>query len=131
MASLFGYTNPDFLSRYPKETQSDGTNIYNGSWVKRMENFQETKDIFGEYPKVNKTVIPNEFNDMTINSIAANFKPSLFNNFYNGLAKDEKHYSYGQDIYIPPSYPKHLIITNKFSPFYLAEINKKDDNEML
>ncbi len=48
-----------------------------------------------------------------------------------GLAKDEKHYSYGQDIYIPPSYPKHFINTNIFSPFYLAEINKKDDNEML
>ena len=38
--SLFGYTNPDFLSRRQTETQSDGTNIYNGSWVKRMENFQ-------------------------------------------------------------------------------------------
>jgi hypothetical protein len=86
MSLLFGYTSPDILNRHQNETQSDGINIYNGSWVKRMENFQEDK--FGEYPKVYTTVIPNEFNDMTINSIAANFKPSLFNNFYNGLAKD-------------------------------------------
>ena len=41
---LFGYTSPDFVNRYPKETQSDGTHMYNGSWVKRMENFEEIKD---------------------------------------------------------------------------------------
>ena len=85
MSSLFGYTNPDVLSRHQKETPSDGTNNYNGSFVKRMENFKDFKEIFGDYPKVNKTVIPNEFNDFTINSIAANLKPSLFNNFYNLL----------------------------------------------
>jgi hypothetical protein len=49
--------------------------------------FQETKDEFGEYPKINKTVIPNEFNDITLNSIAAIFQPLLFNNFNSGLAE--------------------------------------------
>ena len=85
--SLFGYTNPDFLSRRQTETQSDGTNIYNGSWVKRMEDFQETKDKFGENPKVNKTVIPDEFKDFTINDIAAQFQPMarLNNSFYNDI----------------------------------------------
>ena len=133
MSALFGYTNPNIFNRHQQETPSDGTSIYNGSWVNRMDNFKETKDKFGEYPKVNKTVIPNEFNDFTINSIAANFHPMarLNNSFYNGLATDEKHYSYGQEKYIPPSYPKHFVNTNKFSPFYLAEINKKDNNEML
>ncbi len=37
------------LIQHQKETQSNGTNIYSGSWVKRMKNFQETKDKFGEY----------------------------------------------------------------------------------
>jgi hypothetical protein len=129
--ALFGYTNPDFLNRHQKETQSDGTHQFNGSWVKRIENFEETKNKFGEYPKVNKTVIPDKFNDFTINSIAANFKLSLFNSFYNGLSNDEKHYSYGQQVYIPESYPNHYYNTNTFSPFYLAEMKRKDNNEML
>ena len=133
MSALFGYTNPNIFNRHQQETPSDGTSIYNGSWVNRMDNFKETKDKFGEYPKINKTVIPNEFNDFTINSITPNFHPMarLNNSFYNGLATDEKNYLYGQEKYIPPSYPKHYINTNKFSPFYLAEINKKDNNEML
>jgi hypothetical protein len=131
MASLFGYTNPDFLSRYPKETQSDGTNIYNGSWVKRMENFQETKEKFGEYPKVNKTVIQDEFNDFPINDIAAQFQPMarLNNSFYNGLAIDDKHYSYGQQVYIPESYPNHYYNTNMFSPLFLAMSKEKKPEE--
>ena len=129
--SLFGYTNPDFLSRRQTETQSDGTNIYNGSWVKRMENFQETKDKFGENPKVNKTVIPNEFNDFPINDIAAQFQPMarLNNSFYNGLATDDKHYSYGQQVYIPPSYPNHFYNTNTFSPLFLAMSKEKKPEE--
>jgi hypothetical protein len=132
--SLFGYTNPDFLSRRQTETQSDGTNIYNGSWVKRMENFQETKDKFGEYPKVNKTVIPNEFNDFPINDIAAQFQPMarLNNSFYNGLAIDDKHYSYKQQVYIPESYPNHFYNTNMFSPLFLAmSKEKKPEEDML
>jgi hypothetical protein len=131
--ALFGYTNPDFLSRHQKETQSDGTNIYNGSWVKRMENFQETKEKFGEYPKVNKTVIPNEFNDFPINDIAAQFQPMarLNNSFYNGLAIDDKHYSYGQQVYIPESYPNHFYNTNMFSPLFLAMSKEKKPEEDL
>ena len=131
--SLFGYTNPDFLSRRQTETQSDGTNIYNGSWVKRMENFQETKEKFGEYPKVNKTVIPNEFNDFPINDIAAQFQPMarLNNSFYNGLAIDDKHYSYGQQVYIPESYPNHFYNTNMFSPLFLAMSKEKKPEEDL
>ena len=132
MASLFGYTTPDFLSRYPKETQSDGTNIYNGSWVKRMENFQETKEKFGEYPKVNKTVIQDEFNDFPINDVAANFQPMarLNNSFYNGLAIDDKHYSYKQQVYIPESYPNHYYNTNMFSPLFLALSKEKKEEEL-
>ena len=131
--ALFGYTNPDFLSRRQTETQSDGTNIYNGSWVKRMENFQETKEKFGEYPKVNKTVIPNEFNDFPINDIAAQFQPMarLNNSFYNGLAIDDKHYSYGQQVYIPESYPNHFYNTNMFSPLFLAMSKEKKPEEDL
>jgi hypothetical protein len=130
--SLFGYTNPDFLSRRQTETQSDGTNIYNGSWVKRMENFQETKEKFGEYPKVNKTVIPNEFNDFPINDIAAQFQPMarLNNSFYNGLAIDDKHYSYKQQVYIPESYPNHFYNTNMFSPLFLAMSKEKKEEEL-
>jgi hypothetical protein len=130
--SLFGYTNPDFLSRRQTETQSDGTNIYNGSWVKRMENFQETKEKFGEYPKVNKTVIQNEFNDFPINDIAAQFQPMarLNNSFYNGLAIDDKHYSYKQQVYIPESYPNHFYNTNMFSPLFLAMSKEKKEEEL-
>ena len=67
--SFFGYTNPAVLSRHQKPTPSDSTNIYNGSWVQRMENFKDLKEMFGEYPRVKKTVIPSEFNDFTTNSI--------------------------------------------------------------
>jgi hypothetical protein len=131
MASLFGYTNPDFLSRYPKETQSDGTNIYNGSWVKRMENFQETKEKFGEYPKVNKIVIPDEFKDFTINDVAAQFQPMarLNNSFYNGVPND-KTYLYKQEVYIPDSYPNHYYNTNMFSPLFLAMSKEKKEEEL-
>ena len=92
MSSIFGYTNPDVLSRHQKETPSDGTNMFNGSWVQRMENFKDIKEMLGGYPRVNKTVIPDTFNDFTINSISANFKPEagLFSNLYNGLSNDEK-----------------------------------------
>jgi hypothetical protein len=109
---LFGYTNPDILNRHPKETPSDGTHMYHGSLVKRMENFKEIKEMFGDYPRVNKTVIPDKFSDFTINSISANYKPEagLFSNFCNGLSNDEKRYSYGQHVFIPPSYPQHLLI---------------------
>jgi hypothetical protein len=130
---LFGYTNPDILDRLQIETPSDGTHMFHGSWVQRMENFNEIKEMIGEYPRVNIQAMPEKLNDFTINSISANFKPEagLFNNFYNGLTKDEKHYSYGQEIYIPPSYPNHFVNTNKFSPLYLAELKKQDNNEML
>ena len=133
MGSLFGYTSPDIINRYQNDNNDDSTRGYQISWVRSMENFNETKDKFGECPKVNKTVIPDEFKEFTINDIAANYQPMarLNNSFYNGLATDEKHYSYGQEKYIPPSYPKHFVNTNKFLPFYLAEINKKDNNEML
>jgi hypothetical protein len=44
---LFGYTNPDILKRLPEETPSDGTHMFNGSLVKRMENFKTIKDMSG------------------------------------------------------------------------------------
>ena len=131
MSALFGYTNPNIFNRHQQETPSDGTSIYNSSWIKRMDNFQETKDKFGEYPKVNKTVIPNEFNDFTINSIAANFHPMarLNNSFYNGVPID-KHYSYKQEVYIPESYPNHYYNTNMFSPLFLAMSKEKKEEEL-
>jgi hypothetical protein len=101
----FGYTNPDILKRRPEETPSDGTHMYNGSFFKRMENFKTIKEISGEYPRVDiqdlLQVILDKFNDFTINSIAANYKPQsgLFSNFYNGLSNDEKHYSYAQQVF--------------------------------
>ena len=128
---LFGYTNPDILDRLQNETPSDGTHMFNGSWVQRMENFKEIKEMIGEYPRVNIQAMPEKLNDFTINSISANFKPEagLFSNFYNGLAKDEKHYSYGQEKFIPLSYPQHFINTNKFSPIYLAEMRRQEKKD--
>ena len=84
--SLFGYTNPDFINRYPKEKKDEYYQVgYSVPWLQSMENFKETKEIFGEYPKVNKTVIPDEFKDFTIYDVAANFQPMarLNNSFYN------------------------------------------------
>jgi hypothetical protein len=48
-----------------KKTPSDGTHMYNhdGSWVKRMENFEEIKEKFVEYPRVNKALMPDKIND--------------------------------------------------------------------
>ena len=131
MASLFGYTSPDILNRYQKDNNDDSTTGYQISWVRSMENFKETKEKFGEYPKVNKTVIPNEFNDFPINDIAANFQPMarLNNSFYNGVQND-KHYSYGQQVYIPESYPNHYYNTNMFSPLFLAMNKEKKEEEL-
>ena len=134
MASLFGYTNPDILSRYPKEIKDEYYQVgYSVPWLQSMENFKETKEKFGEYPKVNKTVIQNEFNDFPINDVAANFQPMarLNNSFYNGLAIDDKHYSYGQQVYIPESYPNHYYNTNMFSPLFLAMNKEKKPEEEL
>ena len=130
--SLFGYTNPDILSRYPKEIKDEYYQVgYSVPWLQSMENFKETKEKFGEYPKVNKTVIQNEFNDFPINDVAANFQPMarLNNSFYNGLAIDDKHYSYGQQVYIPESYPTHYYNTNMFSPLFLAMNKEKKPEE--
>ena len=132
--SLFGYTNPDILSRYPKEIKDEYYQVgYSVPWLQSMENFKETKEKFGEYPKVNKTVIQNEFNDFPINDVAANFQPMarLNNSFYNGLATDDKHYSYGQQVYIPESYPNHYYNTNMFSPLFLAMNKEKKPEEEL
>ncbi len=128
---LFGYTNPDVSSRQQKETPSDGTHMYNGSLVQRMENFKEIEEMFGGYPRVNIQVIPTEFKDFTINSISANYKPEagLFSNLYNGLSNDEKTYSYGQQVYIPPSYPNHFINTNNFSLICLAQMKREEKKD--
>ena len=132
MASLFGYTNPDFLSRYPKEIKDEYYQVgYSVPWLQSMENFKETKEKFGEYPKVKKTVVQDEFKDFTINDVAANFQPMarLNNSFYNGLAIDDKHYSYKQQVYIPESYPNHYYNTNMFSPLFLAMNKEKKPEE--
>ena len=130
--SLFGYTNPDFLSRHQKEIKDEYYQVgYSVPWLQNMENFKETKEKFGEYPKVNKTVIPDEFKEFTINDAAAQFQPMarLNNSFYNGLATDDKHYSYGQHVYIPESYPNHYYNTNMFSPLFLAMSKEKKPEE--
>ena len=132
MGSLFGYTSPDIINRYQNDNNDDSTRGYQISWVRSMENFNETKDKFGEYPKVNKTVIPDEFKEFTINDIAANYQPMarLNNSFYNGVPND-KHYSYGQQVYIPESYPNHYYNTNMFSPLFLAMNKEKKPEEEL
>ena len=52
----------------------------------------------------------------------------MFNGFYKGLSDDRKEYLYGQQVYIPEACPDHYYNTNKFSPAFLAEIKKKDDD---
>ena len=130
--ALFGYTNPDFLSRHQDEIKDEYYKVgYTVPWLQKMENFEETKEKFGEYPKVNKTVIPDEFKEFTINDAAAQFQPMarLNNSFYNGLAIDDKHYSYKQQVYIPESYPNHFYNTNMFSPLFLAMSAEKKEEE--
>lgn len=126
--SLFGYTNPDYLNKHQEEIK-DGERPLKISWLTSMENFKETKDKFCEYPYVNKTTFPQEYNDFTINDIAKQFDPvmRLNNSFYNGVQNEDKHYSYGQQIYIPESYPQHFINTNKFSPLYIAMNNSEKE----
>ena len=134
MGSLFGFTNPDIINRYQKEVKDEYYQVgYSVPWLQNMENFKETKEKFGEYPKVNKTVIPDEFKDFTINDVAAQFQPMarLNNSFYNGLAINDKHYSYGQEVYIPESYPNHYYNTNMFSPLFLAMNKEKKPEEEL
>lgn len=132
--ALFGYTNPDFLSRHQDEIKDEYYKVgYTVPWLQKIENFKETKEKFGEYPKVNKTVIPDEFKEFTINDAAAQFQPMarLNNSFYNGLAIDDKHYSYKQQVYIPESYPNHFYNTNMFSPLFLAMSAEKKEEDML
>lgn len=128
--ALFGYTNPDFLNKYQEEVK-DGEKAYGISWLRATENFKETKDKFCEYPYVNKTTFPTEYNDFTINDIAKQFQPvmRINNSFYNGVPNEEKSYLYGQQIYIPESYPNNFINTNKFSPLYIA-MNKHEKEQI-
>ena len=129
--SLFGYTNPDILNRRQNEIKQEYYQVgYSVPWLQKIENYQETKEKFVEYPKVNKTVIPDEFKDFTINDIAAQFQPMarLNNSFYNDVPND-KHYSYKQEVYIPESYPNHYYNTNMFSPLFLAMTKEKKPEE--
>ena len=49
MASLFGYTNPDILSRHQKEIKDEYYKVgYTVPWLQSMENFKETKEKFQE-----------------------------------------------------------------------------------
>ena len=50
------------------------------------------------------------------------------NSFYNGVPKD-KHHSYGQQVYIPESYPAHYYNTNMFSSSILATNKEKKPEE--
>ena len=129
--ALFGYTNPDIVNRYPKEKADDGTSIHNFSWIKSMENFEETKNKSIGYPKLSIQDIPNQFNEPTVSDAAQQVHPVSFllNGFYNGLSDDRKEYLYGQQVYIPEAYPDHYHNTNKFSPAYLAEMRKKDNED--
>ena len=132
MSSLFGYTNPDILSRHQNEIKDEYYKVgYTVPWLQKMENFQETKEKFGEYPKVNKTFIPDQFNDFTINDVAAQFQPTarLNNSFYNGVPND-KTYLYKQEVYIPDSYPNHYYNTNMFSPLFLAMSKEKKEEAL-
>ena len=54
----------------------------------------------------------------------------LNNSFYNGLSINDKHYSYGQQVYIPESYPNHYYNTNMFSPLFLAMNKEKKEEEL-
>ena len=131
--SLFGYTNPDILSRHQNEIKQEYYQVgYSVPWLQAMENFKETKEKFGEYPKVNMTMYPNEFKDFTINDAASQFQPMarLNNSFYNDLSINDKHYSYGQQVYIPESYPNHFYNTNMFSPVFLAMSKEKKEEEL-
>ena len=130
--SLFGYTNPDIINRHQKEIKEEYYKVgYNVPWLQNMENYKETKEKFGEYPKVNKIVIQDEFKEFTINDVAAQFQPMarVNNSFYNGVPND-KHYSYGQQVYIPESYPNHYYNTNMFSPVFLAMNKEKKEEEL-
>ena len=51
--------------------------------------------------------------------------------FTFGLATDDKHYSYKQQVYIPESYPNHYYNTNMFSPLFLAMSKEKKEEDML
>ena len=122
----------DILSRHQKEINDEYYKVgYNVPWLQNMENYKETKDKFGEYPKVNKIVIQDEFKEFTINDVAAQFQPMarVNNSFYNGVPND-KHYSYGQQVYIPESYPNHYYNTNMFSPVFLAMNKEKKEEEL-
>jgi hypothetical protein len=51
--------------------------------------------------------------------------------FYNGIPNDKK-YLYGQQVYIPESFPAHYYNSKNFSPIYLAEMRrqkKQEENE--
>ncbi len=81
--ALFGYTNPDIVNRYQKEKEDDGTSIHNFSWVKSMENFEETEDKSIGSPKLNIQEIPNQFHEPTVSDSAQQIHPVSF--IFNGF----------------------------------------------
>ena len=58
-----------------------------------------------------------------------NLKPVYLVIFITDYQMIKKHYSYGQQVFIPPSYPQHFIITNKFSPIYIAEMKRQEKKD--
>ena len=127
--SLFGYTSPDVFNYHQKE--NDELNVFTTSIIKNMEITQETKDKSIGYPKVTIQQLPNEFKEAPINDIAKQCDPvsNLFNGFYNGLSDNKVDHVYGRETYVPQSYPAHYYNNNTFSPFYLAEVRRKPDDE--
>ena len=52
LMSLFGYTNPDILSRHQNEIKDEYYNVgYYVPWLQNMENFKEIKEIFENIQK--------------------------------------------------------------------------------
>ena len=127
--SLFGYTTPDVFNYHQKE--NDIPLVFTTSIIKNMEMTQETKDKAIGYPKVSIQQLPNTFNEATINDIAKQCDPitHLFNGYYNGLSDNKVDHVFGRETYIPQSYPAHYYNNNTFSPFYLAEVRRKPDDQ--
>jgi len=127
--ALFGFTSSDVFNYHQKE--NDEPLVFKTSIIKNIEMTQETKDKSIGYPKVTIQQLPNEFKEAPINDIAKQCDPvsHLFNGFYNGLSDNKVDHVYGRETYVPQSYPAHYYNNNTFSPFYLAEIRRKPDDE--
>ena len=124
---LFGYTS--FYSETQDLNSKEALKNGAGYGLLKYEtepNYKETTDINDKYGYLTQPIKiienPENLKPFTINDISRTMDATygLNASYYNGLVGKGNDFSYGRELYIPPTYPNHYYNTQKFAPIYTA-----------